>query len=164
MPQTPTKRVIPVILMVAFAVVTVVNISATITPLIAGVQNVDQRVAPEEPATPEAELVEDVGGITQITGIPVYFLEIVMVAVLIALLLNRAWAVIGAAVVLGIDIVLKIINMIAEISAGATVPDLALAIALIVVDLILIYFFVQERRAQRPTVTATMSSQTRQMG
>ena len=164
MTQTSTKRIVPVILLVAFAAVAMINISATVTPLITGVQNVDQRVAPEEPATPEAELVEDVGGITQITGIPVYFLEVVMIAVLIGLLLNKAWAVTGAAVALGIDIVLKIINMIAEISAGAAVPDLALAIALIVVDIILIYFFVQERRTHQPAVTTTVSSQTRQMG
>jgi hypothetical protein len=117
----------------------------------------------QEADTPSNELEEDIGGMTQVTSIPVGIITAIMAVVSVGLLMNRGWAITGAVITLGIDIVLKIINILVEITAGPTLADLLPAVGMIVVEGVLLYFFNRQRQMlkapEQPMSPGRVSSQ-----
>jgi hypothetical protein len=136
-------RSLPIlILTLVFIGVTAVNAAAQLAILSGGPGDREgQVVESQEAETVENELDEDIGGMTQVTSIPVGAVTLAMAAISVGLLMGRRWALTGAIVALGFDMVLKAINIVVELTAGSTFSDLLPAIAMIMVEGVLLFGF-----------------------
>lgn len=91
------------------------------------------------------ELNEDVGGMSQVTGILTILITIGMTATAFALFGNKSWAIGTAMILTGSDAIVKSVNVIAQVVAGETILDLWFGVLMIVVASGLAYGFYKLR-------------------
>jgi len=134
---------------IVFGLLAIVNIFAAISPVLSGNLDSADQVIEQDNEGIFAVLAEDVGGVTQVTGIPVFILGIVMLAVTYGLVQDKPWALSAAIWSLGIDIVLKAMIIIVELAVGTSLFDLWLTVLFVLVEGGLIYLM-REYREQEP--------------
>jgi hypothetical protein len=109
---------------------------------------------PQPVLPPEAEaelspaqgsLIQDVGGTTSPTGIAVFVISLIFVLVAVGLLSGRGWR-LGAMMALGADITFKIINIVVQLLVGNPTFGTLPAIAIVIVEIILIGMLWSDRR------------------
>lgn len=92
------------------------------------------------------ELDEDLGGVTQVTGILTYLVIVAMLIISIGLLRNHEGGILGAGLIIAFDGLAKIFNVVAELISGTAITDLWLAFVVIVVEAVVAYgFFIAYR-------------------
>lgn len=133
-----------VLLVLAF-----VNFSPVVSTALVGSSAVEQGLPEQEAETLPNELAEDIGGPTQLTGIPTYFLALVMALTAVGVLVGNRTAVVGAIATLVTDVVLKSIIVIAEWLVGTPVIDTSISLILIAVNFAVIWMLVQARREMK---------------
>jgi hypothetical protein len=93
----------------------------------------------------EIEALEIVGSINRVTGIPALVTAFVMLITGVGMIALQPWAVTAGLIALGADIVLKIINIAAEIIIGTPLLAMTLAFALGIIQMFLFYLLKKRR-------------------
>ncbi|MDX1991682.1 MAG: hypothetical protein SF029_04810 [bacterium] len=139
--------------LILFCIVAALNLAALFSVFDttgADPEDIDQTEGSAAPSTVDQELAEDVGGLSQVTGIPNGLLALVMAGLVVALLFRVPWAVMASMIALAFDAILKAIIILTELASGTPITDLWLSIVIIVVDVLAIYLFNQSRPKTTP--------------
>lgn len=124
---------------VALIIFAVINLASNL-PVITNSPVSDSRSAFVGESVHEDEVLEIVGSINRITGIPTVVVSFGMLIAGGGLLMTRQWAIMASLIALAVDIVLKIINMAMETIVGTPLLALVLIGTLIVLEAIVFFF------------------------
>lgn len=100
--------------------------------------------------TARNEVIQDVGGITSPMGMMTAALTPILTVIGVMLIMGRRWEMF-AALALGLDVIIKLANIVSQLTIGEGIGDALLPIAFIVVDVaaaVMIYRTWHERKQQ----------------
>ena len=140
MQQTDNNSVFLRLLALVFSALVILNLAASAAPIMTDEEGLDQLGQGSEPMTETVAsfLVENLGGLTTVTGILVFLLTLAMIVIAYGLFAIKDWAPTAAIYALSTDIGLKILWILLEWVADTPITDLLLAYGVVLIEGVLI--------------------------